>query len=128
MADRSRQPPIPPPRRAPPVSSGGVSRNLFQSRLTRRPTPVAGSGPQPSSSAHAGNGHGHGNGNGIGADESSGAEMLRMAGTQGGDGGVPDIVVRDRNGDIVIGELPMAGVLDEEDEGVMHDQEESKRE
>jgi hypothetical protein len=38
-----------------------------------------------------------------------------------------DVVVRDRNGDIVIGELPMAGVLDDGDEGVMHDQEESKR-
>ncbi|KAH7363103.1 hypothetical protein B0T11DRAFT_91086 [Plectosphaerella cucumerina] len=119
MADRQRQAPIPPPRRAPPVTGGvgGVSRNLFQSRLTRRPTPVAGAGP--ASSTHPGSA--------IPSEESA-SEMLRM-GTPGSGGSESgDVVVRDRNGDIVIGELPMAGVLDDGDEGVMHDQEESKQE
>lgn len=107
MADRARQPPAAPPRRnvAPP---GGVSRNLFQSRLTRRPTPIAGVGPSSAAPTTV---------------ESS-AEAIRMAAAENEDS---DFIVRDRNGDIEIGELPMAGVLDEGDEGVMHDQEESKR-
>ncbi|KAH6686290.1 hypothetical protein F5X68DRAFT_276342 [Plectosphaerella plurivora] len=122
MADRSRQAPVPPPRRAPPVTGGvgGVSRNLFQSRLTRRPTPVAGAGAgQASSSSHNGT---------VTVSEHS-APDIRMGTPGSGNGSESgDIVVRDRNGDIVIAELPMAGILDDGDEDVLNDEETSKQE
>lgn len=107
MADRIRQPPVVGPRRNVPAPGNTSSRSLFQSRLTRRPTPIAGSGPS----------------SGAPNAMDSSVEAMRLAAENESN----DIVVRDRNGEIEIGELPMAGMLDEADEGVMHDQEESKR-
>lgn len=45
------------------------------------------------------------------------------------DGASPELVARDAHGEIeILGNLPAPGVLDDDDEGVMHDQEERKSE
>ncbi|CRK39839.1 hypothetical protein BN1723_015579 [Verticillium longisporum] len=87
---------------APPAAPRrGVSRNLFKSHLTRRPTPT---GTATSSS------------NGS-------AETLRLPDVDI-HSDLTELVVRDKHGEIEIGDLPM-GVLDDGEEG-MHDVEESK--
>ncbi|EEY14044.1 predicted protein [Verticillium alfalfae VaMs.102] len=87
---------------APPAAPRrGVSRSLFKSHLTRRPTPT---GTATSSS------------NGS-------AETLRLPDVDIHSDST-ELVVRDKHGEIEIGDLPM-GVLDDGEEG-MHDIEESK--
>ncbi|KAM0324067.1 hypothetical protein ACHAQA_008256 [Verticillium albo-atrum] len=102
MADRLHRLP---PQAAAPAAPGaprrGVSRNLFKSHLTRRPTPT---GTVTSSS-------------------NASTETLRLPDVDI-HSDATELVVRDKHGEIEIGDLPM-GALDDGDDGV-HDLEESK--
>jgi hypothetical protein len=78
------------------IASSGVRRNLFQSQLTRRPT----------------------------ASSSTSAETLRL------DADAPseseDIVVRDKNGEVELGDPPTPPMDDPEEEGLDAGQEHEK--
>ncbi|ROT39168.1 hypothetical protein SODALDRAFT_153537 [Sodiomyces alkalinus F11] len=130
MPDRSHPPPPPPPATtaisthdpttsstAPPAPRRGMSRSLFKSHLMRRPTsgaviPSAGVAAPPSSSSN------------------NSAETLRLPNMDiHSDDASPELVVRNTHGEIeIFGDLPISGMLDDGDEGVLHDQEEPKSE
>lgn len=79
------------------VAPGGVRRNLFQSQLTRRPT----------------------------ASSSNSAETLRLDVDVLSD--TSEIVVRDKHGEIELGDPPTP-VLEDEDEVPIDDRQESESE
>ena len=98
MADRSRPGSSNAPRPAANANanSAGVRRNLFQSHLTRRPTP---------------------------GSASTSAEMLRLDAEGGSD--TSEIVVRDQHGEIELGDPPTP-VLEDPDEVPLDDRQESE--
>jgi len=112
-----------------------VRRNLFQNQLTRRPTSGApgsassgsigvGGGPTPSSSS-------------VSLASSVGGDALRLDSAElqmgpetaavGGAAGCLDIVIRDKNGEIELGDPPTPGV-DEGDDGMAEARHENEKE
>ncbi|KAI0840257.1 hypothetical protein F5Y06DRAFT_252189 [Hypoxylon sp. FL0890] len=102
MADR------PPPHVRPGTSkttrkdTAGVRRNLFQSQLTRRPTPTTSS-------------------------SNASAETLRLADVEVLSD-TSEIVIRDKNGEFEIGDPPTPPPDDPEDGGALDEAQESERE
>ncbi|KAI0885290.1 uncharacterized protein GGS22DRAFT_141865 [Annulohypoxylon maeteangense] len=102
MADR------PPPHvrrgtnRVPGQATTGIRRNLFQSQLTRRPTPTTSS-------------------------SNTSAETLRLADVEVLSD-TSDIVIRDKNGEFDVGDPPTPPPDDPEEDGVLDDAQESQRE
>ncbi|KAH9901997.1 hypothetical protein F4778DRAFT_136520 [Xylariomycetidae sp. FL2044] len=89
----------------PPAGGGGVRRNLFQSQLTRRPTPTMTTSSSSSTSA----------------------ETLRLDVDVLSD--TSEIVIRDKNGDFDVGDLPTPPLDDpEEVPTALDDAQENERE
>ena len=99
MADRSRPGSSNAPRPAANANSAGVRRNLFQSHLTRRPTPG-------------------------GASASTSAETLRLD-AEGAGSDTSEIVVRDQHGEIELGDPPTP-VAEDPEEVPLDDRQESE--
>ncbi|OTB16846.1 hypothetical protein K445DRAFT_316338 [Daldinia sp. EC12] len=104
MADRPPPHARPGTNRTARANTAGIRRNLFQSQLTRRPTPTTSS-----------------------QSSNNSAETLRL-----GDVEVlsdtSDIVVRDKNGEFDVGDPPTPPLDDpEEGGGVLDDAQESER-
>ncbi|KAI5862784.1 hypothetical protein GGS23DRAFT_66631 [Durotheca rogersii] len=123
--------------RATRANTAGVRRNLFQSQLTRRPTPtptgapVSGSHAHPSSSASSASSshhHNHHRRHNSGTNSNhSAADTLRL-----GDVDVlsdsDDIVIRDRNGDFQVGDPPTPPLDDPDEAAALDDAQENARE
>lgn len=132
------------------TGAASTSRNLFKGHFTRRPTTAAagngaGVGAMASATGAAGGGGGGvaagsamsrsrtGSTTTTSSGSANSAETVRLPLSEsvvGIDHGAIiseplEIVVRDKHGEIEMGELPML-VLDDADEGFMHDQEETK--
>ncbi|KAI2473708.1 hypothetical protein F4781DRAFT_245 [Annulohypoxylon bovei var. microspora] len=88
--------------RAPGTNTSGIRRNLFQSQLTRRPTPTTSS-------------------------SNASAETLRLADVEVLSD-TSDIVIRDKNGEFDVGDPPTPPPDDPEDDGGLDDAQESQRE
>lgn len=117
-----------------------VRRNLFQSQLTRRPTSGA-----PGSASSSSNGAGGGatpSSSSVSLASSVGGDALRLDSAElqlgpemvgggglsvGGAAGYLDIVIRDKNGEIELGDPPTPGA-DEEDDGMAEARHESEKE
>ncbi|KAI8965712.1 hypothetical protein F5Y11DRAFT_277911 [Daldinia sp. FL1419] len=104
MADRPPPHARPGTNRTARTNTAGIRRNLFQSQLTRRPTPTTSS-----------------------QSSSNSAETLRL-----GDVEVlsdtSDIVVRDKNGEFDVGDPPTPPLDDPEEGGALDDGQETERE
>ncbi|KAI0119177.1 hypothetical protein F4814DRAFT_458549 [Daldinia grandis] len=104
MADRPPPHARPATNRTARTNTAGIRRNLFQSQLTRRPTPTTSS-----------------------QSSNNSAETLRL-----GDVEVlsdtSDIVVRDKNGEFDVGDPPTPPLDDSEEGGALDDAQESERE
>ncbi len=112
-------------------SSSSVRRNLFQSQLTRRPTAGSVSSSSTTSTAvdntnssSSGNGNGSNNSNALRLDadlqlqppDSASASPVSL-----------DIVVRDKNGEIELGDPPTP-VSDDMDDGALDSRQEGEKE
>ncbi|KAI1391209.1 uncharacterized protein F4822DRAFT_177572 [Hypoxylon trugodes] len=102
MADRPPPHARPGPSKTTRTNTAGVRRNLFQSQLTRRPTPTASS-------------------------SNNSVETLRL-----GDVEVlsdtSEIVIRDKNGEFDMGDPPTPTLDEPDDGGVLDEAQESERE
>jgi hypothetical protein len=97
MADRNRAAAATGAIRSRTTAPGGVRRNLFQSQLTRRPTPTS----------------------------SNSTETLRLDIDVLSD--TSEIVVRDKHGEVELGDLPTP-VFDEPDDATMEEKQENESE
>ncbi|KAI1422173.1 hypothetical protein F5Y12DRAFT_650152 [Xylaria sp. FL1777] len=126
MADRA-----PPPNFRPGVhritraatSATGVRRNLFQSQLTRRPTPTETTRPGVGG---GGGGGGGGGTNNTSMTTSSSAETLRLDVDVLSESS--EIVIRDQNGEFEIEDPPTPPLDDPDDEVALDDAQENERE
>ncbi|KAI8630153.1 hypothetical protein F5Y19DRAFT_55967 [Xylariaceae sp. FL1651] len=121
MADRA-----PPPNLRPDTnrmtraatSTTGVRRNLFQSQLTRRPTPTGTSG--------TGMGTAAGTTTTATSSASNSAETLRLDIDVLSD--TSEIVIRDKNGEFEVGDPPTPPLNDPNEEAALDDAQENERE
>ncbi|KAI1170298.1 hypothetical protein F4777DRAFT_125143 [Nemania sp. FL0916] len=100
------------------TSAIGVRRNLFQSRLTRRPT-----------SAETKKQGGVGSGSATAAttaSTSSSTEALRLDGDVSSESS--DIVIRDKNGEIEVEDPPTPPLDDPDDDAALDDAQENEKE
>ncbi|KAI0914013.1 hypothetical protein F4823DRAFT_433162 [Ustulina deusta] len=98
------------------TSATGVRRNLFQSQLTRRPTPTETARP----------GGGGGGVNNTSMTTSSSAETLRLDVDVLSESS--EIVIRDQNGEFEIEDPPTPPLDDPDDEVALDDAQENERE
>ncbi|KAI0866024.1 hypothetical protein F4860DRAFT_204682 [Xylaria cubensis] len=103
------------------TGTAGVRRNLFQSHLTRRPTPTEGSRP----------------GSGIGGGTTSAATTTNSSSSNSVDmlrfeSDAPcessEIVIRDKNGEFEVGDPPTPPLNDPGEEPALDDAQENERE
>jgi len=100
--------------------TGAVRRNLFQSQLTRRPThtsSAAGTTTATATTTTTSSSNG-----------SSSAETLRLDGCVDVLSDSEEIVVRDRHGEIELGDEPTHGLEDGEEEEALDERQENERE
>jgi len=99
------------------TSTTGVRRNLFQSHLSRRPTPTGSTG--------TGTGTGGGTITAAPSSSSTSAETLRLDVDVLSDSS--DIVIRDQNGEFEMGDPPTPPLDNPDDEAALDDVQENQR-
>ncbi|KAI0550782.1 hypothetical protein F4679DRAFT_192774 [Xylaria curta] len=102
------------------ASAAGVRRNLFQSQLTRRPTPIEGSRPgsrvgRATSAATTTN-----------SSSSNSVDMLHFESDVACESS--EIVIRDKNGEFEVGDPPTPPLVDPSEEPALDDAQENERE
>ncbi|KAI0457992.1 hypothetical protein F5B21DRAFT_58332 [Xylaria acuta] len=128
MADRAPLPNLRPGAsrltRAAATGTAGVRRNLFQSNLTRRPTPTE--------SSRSGGGGGGGGTTGTttttttNSSSSNSVDMLRFESDVLSESS--EIVIRDKNGEFEVGDPPTPPLDDPDEEAALDDAQENERE
>ncbi|KAI1284454.1 hypothetical protein F5Y07DRAFT_393423 [Xylaria sp. FL0933] len=112
------------------TSATGVRRNLFQSNLTRRPTPTETARPGGGAGGGGGgvnnNSSNSNNNNNTSMTTSSSAETLRLDLDVLSE--TSEIVIRDQNGEFEIEDPPTPPLDDPDDEVALDDAQENERE